>query len=105
MLLYRCTGAVLLLYSLLKMYPSCTAHVPLLYRSCTAAVPLMYPSCTAHVLLLYCLSPQAEAAAAAAKAQLPADLAEIAKTQGLRSTAFQAYLRLQVRGGGGGEML
>ena len=48
--------------------------------------------------LAYCCCAQAEAAAAAAKAQLPADLAEIAKTQGLRSTAFQAYLRLQVRG-------
>ena len=43
-------------------------------------------------------SAQVEAAAAAAKVQLPADMLETARTVGIRSTALSAYLRLQVPG-------
>lgn len=39
---------------------------------------------------------QVEAAAAAAKVNLPADILETAKTAGIRSTALTAYLSLQV---------
>jgi hypothetical protein len=45
--------------------------------------------------------PQVEAAAAAAKVSLPGDMVALARSQGLRSTAFNKYLQLQVRGGPG----
>jgi hypothetical protein len=40
---------------------------------------------------------QAEAAAAAAKVQLPADMVQTAKSFGVRSTALSKYISLQVR--------
>lgn len=39
---------------------------------------------------------QAEAMAASAKVRLPADMAETARTVGLRSTALSKYISLQV---------
>jgi hypothetical protein len=45
-----------------------------------------------------CCCCQAEAAAAAAKVQLPADMAQTAKSFGVRSTALSKYISLQVRG-------
>lgn len=49
--------------------------------------------------------PQAEALAAASKVRLPADMAETARSVGLRSTALSKYISLQVRVTSWGSLL